>query len=222
MKRSEFVVTAVREDRQRGGRSSYDGAQNYSRSGRGSSASNGSSSSPRAVVVKRTNSSPNKKTILLPVENGNHAVAMVYQEVSGRAVIEPVILSIFEHVNTEFHTVTSPAVNSQPCACLCAARAAGDVRGEAGAAAAAHAGHTGGHEGDRVSDERGRDGTGVLPRQVPGGRRQPLRLAAPLRRSLPLQDCPLGAQSARLRQCFGSVLSVQFTVVVENPVMLYV
>ena len=84
-----FVVTAVREDRQRGGRSSYDGAQNYSRSGRGSSASNGSSSSPRAVVVKRTNSSPNKKTILLPVENGNHAVAMVYQEVSGRAAMEP-------------------------------------------------------------------------------------------------------------------------------------
>ena len=132
----------------------------------------------------------------------------------------------FERVNTEFHTVTSPAVNSQLytalCVFVCAADAAGDVRGEAGATAAAHAGHTGGHEGDRVGDERGRDGAGVLPRQVSGGRRQPLRLAAPLRRSLPLQDCPLGAQSARLRQCFGSVLSVEFTVVVENPVMFYV
>ena len=113
----------------------------------------------------------------------------------------------FERVNTEFHTIISPAVNSVVhclVRVLSAARAAGDVRAEAGAAAAAHAGHTGGHEGDRVGDERGRDGAGVLPRQVPGGRRQPLRLAAPLRRSLPLQDCPLGAQSARLRQCFGS------------------
>ena len=73
-----MLLLAVREDRQRGGRSSYDGAQNYARSPRQAPSTGSHPSTPRTVVVKRV--TPKHKAILLPVENGNHAI--VYQEVS--------------------------------------------------------------------------------------------------------------------------------------------
>ena len=78
---NSFFPSAVREDRQRGGRSSYDGANNYARGGGSRGSSSQGQTPPRSrVVVKRPTPTQVKRTIMVPTEQGNQIITMVYPD----------------------------------------------------------------------------------------------------------------------------------------------